>query len=206
VTLRNLTELLRILFGRLPGQLVVQITNHCNASCPQCGMRKSALIERSSLTAEQVMEAVDQCARNGIDAVSFTGGEPFINSSKALSLLDYAGRRGIRYFFADSKDGHYYPCGYRGGEDLGADLGTAVRQTRRSKPSCQKCHWECFSDPSQLFGIARYLARHPIRGFLKKQFKAETPADPMMLQLWLEDIKYYIRHDFFDGRRPMKTG
>jgi hypothetical protein len=111
---------------------------------------------------------------------------------------------GIRYFFADSKDGHYYPCGYRGDEDLGADLDAAVRQTRRSKPSCQKCHWECFSDPSQLFGIARYLARHPVRGAFKKEFTTEKQGDPVMFQLWIEDIKYYMRHDFFDGRRPMK--
>jgi hypothetical protein len=111
---------------------------------------------------------------------------------------------GIRYFFADSKDGHYYPCGYRGDEDLGADLDAAVRQTRRSKPSCKKCHWECFSDPSQLFGIARYLVRHPVRGVFRKEFTTGKQGDPVMLKLWLEDIKYYMRHDFFDGRRPMK--
>lgn len=27
---------------RVPGQLFIQITNQCNARCPQCGMRKTA--------------------------------------------------------------------------------------------------------------------------------------------------------------------
>jgi hypothetical protein len=52
--------------------------------------------------------------------------------------------------------------------------------------------------------MARYLARHPIRGLLKKEFGAEKRKDPLMFKLWLEDIKYYIHNDFFDGRRPMK--
>ncbi|NWH05562.1 hypothetical protein [Desulfobacter latus] len=27
----------RMLKGRMPGQLVIQITDRCNATCPQCG-------------------------------------------------------------------------------------------------------------------------------------------------------------------------
>jgi hypothetical protein len=126
----------------------------------------------------------------------------------ALSREDKSGLfpclGGIRYFFLDSKDSCFYPCGFRGEEELGTDLTEVVHQTRKLKPSCRKCHWECFSDPSQLFGMARYLVRHPVRGLLKKEFGIEKRKDSRMFKLWLEDIKYYIRNDFFDGRRPMK--
>jgi MoaA/NifB/PqqE/SkfB family radical SAM enzyme len=102
---------------------------------------------------------------------------------------------GCRYFYLDS-GGRLYPCGYRGGEDLGEDLGKAVRQARKAKPLCAKCHWECFRDPSQLFGIARYIIRHPVRAFITQRI------DPAMLKLWGRDIRYYIKCDFFNGRKP----
>jgi hypothetical protein len=105
---------------------------------------------------------------------------------------------GRAYFFVDCKDGHLYPCGYRGDEDLGDDLAAALRRGRKLKPFCLKCHWECFRDPSQLFGLARYMIRHPVLCFVKKQI------DPRMLRLWFADMAYYIRHGFFNGRRAMK--
>jgi MoaA/NifB/PqqE/SkfB family radical SAM enzyme len=402
VTLRNITELFAVLFGRPPGQAVIQITNYCNALCPQCGMRKTAAIERFRLDESRIKKILDQCARNGVEAVSLTGGEPFIRIGEILKLLDYGARRGIRYmrsgtngymfvhegkaagteavgrfaealaatgirnfwisldsadtetheamrglpgvmagiraalplfharglypavnlginrnvagppipplagpddegrffkafcqgfsaffskavdlgftmanvcypmssvqagladgapygaisgdaavdfspaelrlvfkalleviplfrdririftplsvlyalsheggsslfpclggcsyFYIDSRDGQVYPCGYRGG-GLGEDLAAAINQGRKTKPFCLKCHWECFRDPSQLFGMARYMIRHPLRVFIKKQI------DPRMLKLWFADIGYYIRNDFFDGRR-----
>ncbi|MDR1948565.1 MAG: radical SAM protein [Spirochaetaceae bacterium] len=405
MTLRNVTELFAVLFGRLPGQVVIQITNYCNASCPQCGMRKTAAIDRHRLDEFRIKDMLDQCARNGVEAVSLTGGEPFIRIEEIFELLDYGVRRGIRYmrsgtngymfvhegkaagtetinrfaknlaasgirnfwisldsadtktheamrgipgvvagirtalplfhaqglypavnlginrnvagnpipplagaddesrffkafcqgfsaffskaielgftmanvcypmsyiqdgladgdaapygaisgdavvdfspaelrlvfralleviplfrdririftplsvlyalsvkntgllfpclggcsyFYIDSRDGHVYPCGYRGGDDLGEDLAAAINQGRKVKPFCLKCHWECFRDPSQLFGVARYMIRHPLRCFVKKEI------DPAMLKLWFADIGYYIRCDFFNGRR-----
>jgi MoaA/NifB/PqqE/SkfB family radical SAM enzyme len=403
--LRNLAKLGALLFGRLPGQLVIQVTNYCNASCPQCGMRKSASIARHQLGEPRVRRILDQCAANGIDAVSLTGGEPFIKPAELLDLLNYAAGRGIgylrsgtngymftregraadteeidrfaealaatgirnfwisldsadtrtheimrglpgvvegikkalplfhdrglypavnlginrnimgapippigeireedlfveayrvgfaaffskaialgftmanvcypmssvqeelddgnapygaisgdpavdfspaelrlvfralreisprfrdririftplsvlyalskedasslfpclggcAYFYMDSKDGRLYPCGYRGDEDLGEDLGGALGQSRKRRPYCKKCHWECFRDPSQLFGVARYLIRHPVRCLIEKRI------DPRMLKLWFDDIGYYMRNDFFNGRRP----
>jgi hypothetical protein len=107
---------------------------------------------------------------------------------------------GCSCFYIDSRDGHVYPCGYRGGGDLGEDLSAAIRRGRKIKPSCLKCHWECFRDPSQLFGMARYMIRHPLRCFIKKEI------DPRMRKLWFDDIGYYIRCDFFNGRRPPKSG
>ena len=407
VTLPKLRDFGAVFSGVSPGQAVIQITNYCNASCPQCGMRKEAALPRFQLRESQVKELLDQCVKNGVDAVSLTGGEPFINMNLILELLDYGSRRGIRflrsgtngymfapggkpaeagslaafaktlaasgirnfwisldsadpqtheamrglpgvvegirralplfhaqglypaanlginrnvagqpipplagpadeprffeafaagfraffdraldlgftmanvcypmssaqaglaeerpvygaisddaavdfsppelrlvfralleviprfrnrlrifsplsvlyalsqnggallfpclggsvYFFVDCKDGRLYPCGYQGAEDLGTDLAAALRRGRKLKPFCLKCHWECFRDPSQLFGLARYMIRHPILCFVKKRI------DPRMLRLWLADMGYYLRHDFFDGRRPMK--
>jgi len=396
-----ISNLFKLLSGSIPGQMVIQITNYCNAACPQCGMRKSSTIERHSLPAEKIKAFVDQCSKHGFEAVSFTGGEPFINMRELFDLFDYAGKAGIqflrsgtngymfagisqeqitdfakrlastklrnfwisldsadtttheamrglpgviegiktalpvfhalgvypaanlginrnisgkaiprldgpndeerfltafnagfaaffqkavdlgftmanicypmssdnvelknfaygaisgdftvsfskeelrlifmalmetipkfrkkiriftplsvlyamsnddsslsfscfggiRYFYIDSRNGHIYPCGFLGDQDMGEDIGAAVTRHGREKPYCMKCHWECFRDPSQLFGIARYIIKHPIRVFIAKKL------DPMMLKLWFKDIKYYIRNDFFDGRKPPK--
>ncbi|MDR2134341.1 MAG: radical SAM protein [Treponema sp.] len=394
--------------SRLPGQLVIQISNRCNGSCPQCGMRREAEISRVRLPAETVKKALRDCAENGVEAVSFTGGEPFINIPEILDLLDYAGglkipylrsgtngymfapggkaagparlipfveslvksplrnfwismdsadtetherlrglpgviggivkalpefharglypavnlginrfiagelipplgetgdegaflesfRRGfdaffakaasmgftmanvcypmsfetadpeagrpaygaisddimvsfsrrelrlvfgalletipvyrksiriftplsvlyalsrensrellfpclggICYFYMDSRDGHIYPCGYRGDEDMGASVAELKKPRGGQKPFCKKCHWECFMDPSQLFGIFRYVIRHPFRTFSGKA------PDRRILRLWLGDIKYYLDCGFFDGRKPPK--
>ncbi|MDR2069650.1 MAG: radical SAM protein [Spirochaetaceae bacterium] len=405
MTLRNPLDLMAVFFGGAPGQVVIQVTNYCNASCPQCGMRKTAGIKRHQLDKVRIRKILDQCARKGIAAVSLTGGEPFIKPLELLELLNYGSRRGIRYlrsgtngymfspegkaagieetgrfvkalsatgirnfwisldsadtqthetmrglpgvvegirralplfhaqglypaanlginrnvagspipplreppdesrffeaftagftaffskavelgftmanvcypmssvqaglvdeqpvygaisgdpavdfsppelrlvfkalleviprfrsririftplsvlyalsheddsflfpclggcayFFIDCKDGRLYPCGYRGSEDLGEDLEKAITHGRMRKPFCMKCHWECFRDPSQLFGLARYIIRHPVLCFIKKRL------DPRMLKLWFTDMGYYIRNDFFNGRKP----
>ncbi|MDR0602316.1 MAG: radical SAM protein [Treponema sp.] len=404
MTLPKLRDLGTIFLGGSPGQVVIQITNYCNASCPQCGMRKSTAMERFHLHESRVKYILDQCARNRINAVSLTGGEPFINMAAILDFLDYGTRLGIRYlrsgtngymlapggkaaeaedinrfaktlsrtgirnfwisldsadtqtheimrglpgviegirralpffhaqglypaanlginrnvagppipalagpydeerflnaftagftaffsrtvdlgftmanvcypmssaqaglsderpvygaisadaavdfspaelrlvfralleviprfrkririfsplsvlyamsrgdealmfpclggyayFFVGCKDGRLYPCGYRGNEDLGKDFTGAIRQGRKIKPFCLKCHWECFRDPSQLFGLARYMIRHPAGCFVKKRI------DPRMVKLWFADMGYYIRNDFFNGRK-----
>jgi len=392
-----IVDLFKVLFGCAPGQLVIQITNHCNGACPQCGMRKNASIARHSLPAEKIRATIDQCARHGFKAVSFTGGEPFINMRALFDLLDYAGKAGIsylrtgtngfmlagadmarindfvarlsvtrvrnfwisldsadtrthetmrglpgviygiktalpvfhahglypaanlginrnisgktisrfnglhdverfleafkagfaaffqkainlgftmanvcypmsydnrdlgnhaygaisddfavsfsreelrlvfralletlpefrnkiriftpmsvlyamsrdddallfpclggiRYFYIDSRDGHIYPCGYLGDQNLGEGINVVIRQRGRQTPHCMKCHWECFRDPSQLFGIARSVFRSPVSVFLKKEL------DPVMLKLWFEDLKYYAGNDLFNGR------
>ena len=110
---------------------------------------------------------------------------------------------GICYFYMDSRDGHIYPCGYRGDEDMGASVAelrmlSAVREPAGLKPYCKKCHWECFMDPSQLFGVFRHVIRHP-----RDAFSGKT-LDRRMLNLWFEDVKYYLACDLFDGRRAPK--
>ncbi len=88
-----LTDLFR---GRLPGQLVIQFTDRCNASCPQCGMRASEKFPRSKLPLDDVKRILDGAAERGIQVVSFTGGEPFLHLEELVEMIRYAGGAGIR--------------------------------------------------------------------------------------------------------------
>ncbi|MBD3272621.1 MAG: radical SAM protein [Elusimicrobia bacterium] len=83
--------------GRAPGQLVIQITDRCNATCLQCGMRATEPFKRSSLTLDQVKKIIDTAAQQGIQALSFTGGEPFLNTDFLFAAIDHAGKAGIPY-------------------------------------------------------------------------------------------------------------
>jgi MoaA/NifB/PqqE/SkfB family radical SAM enzyme len=103
---------------------------------------------------------------------------------------------GICYFYLDSRDGHVYPCGYRGDDDRGASVAEAATGAGAQKPFCAKCHWECFRDPSQLFGILRQAIRHPLKAL------AGTVPDRRLLRLWLGDLRYYLDCGLFDGRKP----
>gem|GEM_PF-196332 len=86
-----------ILHNRIPGQLVVQITNRCNARCPQCGMRITNSFPRANLDADTVKKTIDAAACRGIQAISFTGGEPLLNIRELAGLMRYAGAAGIPF-------------------------------------------------------------------------------------------------------------
>jgi hypothetical protein len=105
---------------------------------------------------------------------------------------------GICYFYLDSRDGRIYPCGYRGDEDLGASVAELRTAPGNQQSFCKKCHWECFMDPSQLFGILRQAIRHPFKTCFGKAL------DRDLLRLWFGDVKYYLACNFFNGRRPPK--
>ena len=83
--------------GRVPSQLIIQLTDSCNATCPQCGMRRNAPFRRSLLPLDQGRRIIDHAANSGVSALSFTGGEPFLYSKNLLTLLHYAGAAGIPY-------------------------------------------------------------------------------------------------------------
>jgi uncharacterized Fe-S cluster-containing radical SAM superfamily protein len=95
IPLRTTSLLADLLHRRLPGQLVIQITDRCNASCPQCGMRASADFPRSKLPLDDVKRILDRAAEKGIQVVSFTGGEPFLYLEELAEMIRYAGRAGI---------------------------------------------------------------------------------------------------------------
>ncbi len=83
--------------GRVPGQLIIQLTDYCNASCPQCGMRRNAPFRRTLLSLDDVRRIIDHAAVSGITSLSFTGGEPFLFPDELITLIRYAGETGIRY-------------------------------------------------------------------------------------------------------------
>lgn len=66
-----------------------------------------------------------------------------------------------------------------------------------NEATCRRCDWECFRDPSELFGPMTTAISSP-REMLRK-FKAR----PDFFRLWVEDLRYYLICDTFDGTKPM---
>ena len=104
-------------------------------------------------------------------------------------------RGGLDNFFVNAKAGHAFPCGYRGGDDLGPFEDLDLDRLDRSA-ICRRCDWECFRDPSELFGPLLLAARHPLATFSK------MAKDREYRRAWLADLSYYRACALFDGRRP----
>lgn len=94
---RSLAHWRRLLRGRVPGQVVVQFTTRCNASCAQCGMRVTHAGQRFTMNVQQVRRLIDAMAERGVASLSFTGGEPLLYASEIADLAGYAARAGIPY-------------------------------------------------------------------------------------------------------------
>jgi len=84
-------------YRRIPGQLVIQLTDRCNGACPQCGMRVGGKYPRCALSVDEGKRILDEAARRGVRVVSFTGGEPLLVLRELISLIRHAGRLGIPY-------------------------------------------------------------------------------------------------------------
>jgi hypothetical protein len=104
----------------------------------------------------------------------------------------YACRGGVDYFFVDAH-GDTFPCGYRADAWLGPFVTFHPRRT--GKPSCRRCDWECFRDPSQLFGPVTSPGRRTLPA-------ARILAGDRSMRLWWEDVRYARACGMFDGRRP----
>ena len=104
-------------------------------------------------------------------------------------------RGGIDFFFVDSQNGHTYPCGYRGEEDLGEFPNFDINRCD-SNGTCRRCDWECFRDPSELFSPLLELRVSPFQ--LLRRFR----QDPDFFRLWREDLLYYRSCHYFNGRVP----
>lgn len=84
--------------GHANPQLVIQYTTYCNATCPQCGMRKTNKINRVVLEKDYVKQVIDfAVSKWNIQFLSFTGGEPFLFVDDIIELIKYANSMGIRY-------------------------------------------------------------------------------------------------------------
>lgn len=110
----------------------------------------------------------------------------------------YGCRGGIDFFFIDSSDGLAYPCGYRGNDGRGKfeDLDLCTRAYRSEDPCCTLCDWECFRDPSELFGPVLDVFSSPI------MLLRRVRSNPEYFRTWLDDIRYYRACRLFDGRTP----
>jgi MoaA/NifB/PqqE/SkfB family radical SAM enzyme len=110
----------------------------------------------------------------------------------------YGCRGGIDFFFVGAAGGHAHPCGYRGNEDLGPMETLDIRRRRPAKAgaACRRCDWECFRDPSEMFGPLLEAVYDPVRLLLR------IAKNPRMLATWATDLRYYRACDLFDGRRP----
>jgi hypothetical protein len=107
----------------------------------------------------------------------------------------YPCRGGIDNFFVDAVKGDTFPCGYRGEESFGKFRDLDPRRIDRGA-QCRRCDWECFRDPSELFGPVIEGLQHPpalIRKFLK---------NPTQIKQWSKDLSYYRACGFFDSRIP----
>lgn len=112
----------------------------------------------------------------------------------------YPCRGGVDYFYMNAADGHVYPCGYRGQDDLG----DFRRMSRLPDPNacreCYLCDWECFRDPSQFMGPILDSARSPWSLWRLHR------DDPKMFRLWTDDLRYYHACRWFDARQGMEPG
>ncbi len=140
-----------------------------------------------------------------MDAVSFFRPRLriFTPQSTLLSMIraaqgdprqGYPCRGGLDFFFVDAAGMRVFPCGYRGGEDL-SDLVKSGRKTDGGE-SCERCDWECFRDPSHLFGPLREFFTSPAA--LVRRFA----RDPEWAKLWFGDLRYLRSCGWFDARRP----
>lgn len=96
-TLGSLNNVFSLVRGRIPGQLIIQYTDRCNGRCPQCSMRVTEDFERSKLSEEEIKKTIASASRQGIKAISFTGGEPFLYEDEVINLIKYAGDFNIKY-------------------------------------------------------------------------------------------------------------
>jgi len=128
----------------------------------------------------------------------------FAPRSSILALLarhENAPRRGHGclggrdFVFVDAKDMRLYPCGYRGDEPMDEFPSGKVRPMERDT-ECDLCDWECFRDPSNLFGPLLALRRSPVAA-LRRLF-----ADSGWARTWLEDLAYFRACGWFDATRP----
>lgn len=103
-------------------------------------------------------------------------------------------RGGRGFFFVDARDMHAYPCGYRGGEDLGR-MSAMRAEDMDTGRECELCDWECFRDPS-------VLAAPLLRAFSKPvSLLGQTRYPQGFFRVWREDLRYYRACGWFDCRR-----
>ncbi len=114
---------------------------------------------------------------------------------ESFELNGYACPGGVDFFFIDAKNGDTYPCGFRGGENLGKIWDINMRSLKKKPWDCRLCEWECFRDPADLIGPLLDLSKNPFKWLSIKNLKSNR------FHIWLSDMKYQIACGFFNGRK-----
>ena len=81
-----------------PFLVVWNFTNACNLNCKHCYQDAGSSMPRE-LSTEEARDIVDQIARAGVVAVSFSGGEPLVRSD-FFEVAEYAYSRGLHVSLA----------------------------------------------------------------------------------------------------------
>jgi sulfatase maturation enzyme AslB (radical SAM superfamily) len=115
------------------------------------------------------------------------------NYGNAVKFRSYPCRGGIDFFFIDAVNGDTFPCGYRGGDNFGKFWELDWKKIP-NKAHCTECDWECFRDPSELFGPILSSRQNPIRA-MKRLYKNKKYLD-----IWKTDLGYYKACNWFDAR------
>lgn len=90
-------DVISLIKNRIPGQIVIQYTDRCNAECPQCSMNKTLPYPRHTANMEDVKRTIEAAGEMGFKAISFTGGEPLLYIDEIMELSVYAELAGIEY-------------------------------------------------------------------------------------------------------------
>lgn len=122
-----------------------------------------------------------------------------IRHRQGQGFAGYGCRGGMDFFFVDSAGMDAFPCGYRGGEKLTAILEGSPKADTGLEP-CTRCDWECFRDPSHLFGPLLDLFSNPL-GLVGR-----FARDPRWARFWLGDVLYLRSCNWFDARRTPRYG
>lgn len=109
---------------------MIQITDHCNAACPQCGMNRNAGGQRRHMPWDHLRRVLDAAAENGVQAVSFTGGEPLMCRRPLMEALRHASR--LRFpFLRTGTNGFVFQSPEAAGfHDKVSRLADALAETR----------------------------------------------------------------------------
>lgn len=78
-------------------QLIIQLCDHCNATCPQCMMNRNEQYKREALSKEKLFKIIDIASAKKIKALSFTGGEPLLFQDLLFEGISYAHNKNIKY-------------------------------------------------------------------------------------------------------------
>ena len=97
--------------NRTPGQVIIQITERCNAACTQCGMNINNGGVRVDLSLDRTRSIIDSAAAKGFQVISFTGGEPLLRLTDLVEMINHAGAAGIKYIRTGTNGFFFDPAG-----------------------------------------------------------------------------------------------